>query len=157
RSALPGDLARELARIHAIDVGDERVSALRTRAAAGDDPRRFARFEIARYRDLLAVADQGWPRPALRFAERWLLAHAPACDRATLVHGDFRVGNVMFDERGLTAVLDWELAHVGDPLEDLGWLAVRAWRFGRDDLAVGGLCARESFWELYERETGAPI
>jgi aminoglycoside phosphotransferase (APT) family kinase protein len=143
RSALPGELARELARIHAIDVEDPRVSALRLRAASGDDPRRFARFEVQRYRDLLARADQSWPRPALRFAERWLLERAPACTRPALVHGDFRIGNVMFDEKGLTAVLDWELAHVGDPLEDVGWLAVRAWRFGRDELAVGGLCGRE--------------
>jgi len=157
RSALPGELARELARIHAIDVEDPRVSALRLRAASGDDPRRFARFEVQRYRDLLARADQSWPRPALRFAERWLLERAPACTRPALVHGDFRIGNVMFDEKGLTAVLDWELAHVGDPLEDVGWLAVRAWRFGRDELAVGGLCGREEFWNLYERERGAPV
>jgi aminoglycoside phosphotransferase (APT) family kinase protein len=157
RSVLPENLARELARIRAIDVNDSRLSSLRARMAAGDDPCRFARAEIERYRNLLAVADQGWPRPALRFAERWLLAHAPACTRPVLVHGDFRIGNVMFDERGLVAVLDWELAHIGDPLEDVGWLAVRAWRFGRDDLAVGGLCSRERFWDLYEREIGAPI
>jgi aminoglycoside phosphotransferase (APT) family kinase protein len=157
RLALPGDLARELARIHAIDANDPRLADLRARAPGGDDPTRFARHEVGRYRALLEAADQGWPRPALRFGERWLLAHAPAARRPALVHGDFRIGNVMFDERGLTAVLDWELAHVGDPMEDLGWLAVRAWRFGRDELAVGGLCAREDFWRAYERESGAPI
>jgi aminoglycoside phosphotransferase (APT) family kinase protein len=157
RAALPGDLARELARIHGIDLEDARLATLRARAPAGADAARFAHHEIDRYRTLLDAADQGWPRPALRFAERWLLARAPHARRPALVHGDFRIGNVMFDERGLTAVLDWELAHVGDAMEDLGWLAVRAWRFGRDELPVGGLCGREEFWAAYERESGASI
>jgi aminoglycoside phosphotransferase (APT) family kinase protein len=157
RSALPADLARELARIHAIDPADPRISALGERAPSGDDARRFARHEIERYRNLLEIADQGWPRPALRFAERWLDSRAPAAGRTALVHGDFRIGNVMFDEHGLTAVLDWELAHLGDPLEDVGWLTVRAWRFGRDDQPVGGLCSRERFWQLYERESGVSV
>jgi aminoglycoside phosphotransferase (APT) family kinase protein len=157
RKALPADLARELARIHAIDPEDARLATVRARAPAGNDVRRFARFEIGRYRTLLDAADQGWPRPALSFAERWLHERAPTARRAALVHGDFRIGNVMFDERGLTAVLDWELAHVGDAMEDLGWLAVRAWRFGRDDLPAGGLCSREELWSAYEREAGASI
>ena len=157
RNALPGDLSRELARIHAIDLGDERIRPLVARAPAGDDPKRFALAEIERYRQLLDLADHGHPRPALRFGGRWLSRHAPSCARAALVHGDFRVGNVLFDERGLTAVLDWELAHLGDPLEDLGWLSVRAWRFGRDELAVGGLCTRDRFRELYEQAVGARI
>ena len=157
RRVLPECLARELARIRRIDIGDPRLAALCERAPTGEDPTRFARHEIERYRALLEVADQGWPRPVLRFGERWLLQRAPAASRAALVHGDFRVGNVMFDEHGLTAVLDWELAHVGDPLEDVGWMTVRAWRFGRDDCAVGGLCSREEFWALYERACGIAL
>jgi aminoglycoside phosphotransferase (APT) family kinase protein len=157
RVALPGELARELACIHAIDVEDARLAELRARAPSDADPKRFARYEVARYRALIDAADGDWARPALRFAERWLLVRAPDARRAALVHGDFRIGNVMFDERGLTAVLDWELAHVGDALEDLGWLAVRAWRFGRDELAIGGLCSREELWSSYERESGVSI
>jgi len=157
RRTLPADLARELGRIHAVDIHDPRLAALRERAPVGDDPTRFARFEIERYRNLLDLADQGWPRPALSFGQRWLRRHAPAASRIGLVHGDFRIGNVMFDERGLTAVIDWELSHIGDPLEDLGWMTVRAWRFGRDDRPVGGLCSREELWALYERESGVKV
>jgi aminoglycoside phosphotransferase (APT) family kinase protein len=157
RSVLPEQLARELARIHAIDASDPRLTTLAERMPGGGDPRRFALAEIERYRTLLEMADQGWPRPVLRFGERWLVGNAPATARVAVVHGDFRIGNVMFDERGLTAVIDWELAHLGDPLEDIGWLTVRAWRFGRDDRAVGGLCAREDFWAHYERCAGRPL
>jgi aminoglycoside phosphotransferase (APT) family kinase protein len=157
RRALPGDLARELGRTHAVNLSDPRLATLRERAPGGDDPRRFARFEIDRYRNLLDLADQGWPRPALSFGERWLRRNAPAASRIGLVHGDFRIGNVMFDERGLTAVIDWELSHIGDPLEDIGWMTVRAWRFGEDDRPVGGLCSREKLWDLYGRETGVDV
>jgi aminoglycoside phosphotransferase (APT) family kinase protein len=74
-----------------------------------------------------------------------------------LVHGDYRVGNVIFDREGLRAVLDWELAHAGDPLEDLGWLCVKAWRFGRDELPVGGIGRREELIEAYEAAGGAAV
>jgi aminoglycoside phosphotransferase (APT) family kinase protein len=157
RTALPADLARELARIHSIDASEPRLESLRARAPEGDDPRRFALAEIDRYRMLLAAVDADFPRPALRFAARRLVAHAPRAEREALVHGDFRIGNVMFDEQGLTAVLDWELTHVGDPMEDLGWLTVRAWRFGNDDRPVGGLCSREELWKLYGRERGIDV
>lgn len=85
----------------------------------------------------------GEQRPAFELALRWLADHRPddrsKDDRgARVVHGDFRVGNLVVDESGLRAVLDWELAHLGDPLEDLGWLCVRAWRFGGDG-TVGGV------------------
>lgn len=73
-------------------------------------------------------------------AASWLAEHAPVTPaELTLVHGDFRNGNLLVDaERGLTAVLDWELAHVGDPASDLGWLCVNSWRFGERDRVVGG-------------------
>lgn len=159
RAQLPADLATSLARIHSVDPRDPRLSSLRSdpAVAAGTDDGDFAAREIARYRELLAHAGGGHPFPVLTLAARWLARSRPACERQALVHGDFRVGNVMFDERGLTGVLDWELAHLGDPLEDVGWLAVRAWRFGRDDLAIGGLCSRERFWELYGRESGRRV
>jgi aminoglycoside phosphotransferase (APT) family kinase protein len=163
REVLPAQLARELARIHAIDVGAPGLESLRRSAAdagAGldaSDPRRFARAEIRRYRELLAVFDGDYPRPVFELAGRWLERNAPAVERPAVVHGDFRIGNILFDESGLTAVLDWELAHLGDPLEDLGWLTVRAWRFGVDERPVGGLCARQALWELYERSGGQPV
>jgi hypothetical protein len=73
-----------------------------------------------------------------------------------VVHGDFRLGNVLVGDRGLAAVLDWELAHVGDPAEDLGWLCVRAWRFG-GAAPVAGLGEREDLLAGYAAAGGRPI
>lgn len=154
RAALPRQLGRELARTHAIDLAQDSLAFLAERAAGGDDPRRFARAEVERYRQILDTFPADQPYPLLRLVARWLDAKAPAVARAALVHGDFRIGNVMFDEAGLTAVLDWELCHVGDPIEDLGWLCVRTWRFGNDSLAAGGLCSREEFLRFYEEAGG---
>jgi aminoglycoside phosphotransferase (APT) family kinase protein len=73
------------------------------------------------------------------------------------VHGDFRTGNYLSDENGITAILDWEIAHLGDPLEDLGWLCVKSWRFGAVDKPAGGFGTREELWDAYETAGGAKI
>ena len=84
------------------------------------------------YRDLNV------PVPMIDYTYRWLLDNAPTEYRTTLVHGDFRNGNLMVTADGINAVLDWELAQIGDPIRDLGWLCVNSWRFGKDALPVGG-------------------
>ncbi|MQY25318.1 phosphotransferase family protein [Nocardia aurantia] len=99
------------------------------------------------YRDL---AD---PRPAVEMGLRWLRDHAPAARPNALVHGDFRLGNFLIDPSGVRAVLDWELAHIGNPIEDLGWLCVRAWRFGAPT-PVGGLGERDALLDGYESTAG---
>lgn len=157
RAALPAQLGRELARVHEVDLSGPGLAFLAGRAPAGDDPSRFARAEVDRYRQILDAFSGDQPYPLLRLVARWLHANAPRVGRPVLVHGDFRVGNVMFDEAGLTAVLDWELCHVGDPVEDLGWLCVRTWRFGNDHLAAGGLCSREELVRHYEAAGGAAV
>jgi aminoglycoside phosphotransferase (APT) family kinase protein len=151
RERLPAALARELARIHEIPADDGRLECLAPLSPDGPAD------EVRRYLAVLDLAGDGHPQPVLRFVARWLIRNAPADRPRTLVHGDFRIGNILFDREGLTAVLDWELAHFGDPMEDLGWLCVRAWRFGVDERAVGGLCDRERLFELYEREGGSPV
>ena len=87
-------------------------------------------------------ARHGTVRPIFQLALRWLAAHAPADVTPTLVHGDFRNGNLMVDVQAeggaLVGVLDWELAHLGDPMADLGWLCVNPWRFGQHARPVGG-------------------
>ena len=99
-----------------------------TRPEAGTTP---AAAELARYDGIYrAIAPD--PHPAFELAFRWLGARMPAPRRATVVHGDYRVGNVIVGPEGLRAVIDWELTHVGDPMEDVGWLCVRSWRFGAD-------------------------
>ena len=93
----------------------------------------------------------GWPRPVFELALRWLSAHDPGPpNKLTLVHGDFRHGNLIIGPDGLRAVLDWELAHLGDPMEDLGWVCVNSWRFGEIDKPVGGFGSREQLYAGYE-------
>ena len=94
------------------------------------------------------------PHPAFELAVRWLRRDPPQTPGVTLVHGDYRMGNFIIDADGVRAVLDWELTHVGDPIEDLGWVCVRSWRFGNDDLPVAGLGPREECFRAYEAAGG---
>jgi aminoglycoside phosphotransferase (APT) family kinase protein len=95
------------------------------------------------------------PRPALEIGLRWLAGHRPAPAADTLVHGDFRTGNLMVGEDGLHGVLDWELAHRGDPRQDLGWLCTKAWRFGSAN-PVGGFGTRADLMAGYAAGGGTP-
>lgn len=94
--------------------------------------------------------------PALELALRWLDRHRPAPAVPAVLHGDFRLGNLLFGPAGIGGVLDWELCHVGDPAEDLAWLCLRAWRFG-SDLPVGGLGHRADLYRAYEDATGLAV
>lgn len=147
REVLPEQLAAAAARIHGMDPAP---FGLRPPDGRPGDA------ELARYAQVLhGIAPD--PHPALELAIRWLRARVPAPARATVVHGDYRLGNVIVGADGLRAVLDWELAHAGDPMEDLGWMCVRTWRFGADDKPVAGLCQRERLFAAYERASGARI
>lgn len=89
---------------------------------------------------------------------RWLTANRPQASPPRMVHGDFRMGNVIVDEAGLAAVLDWELVHIGEVYEDLAWFCIRAWRFGAPArLGAGGLGSIESFLNAYEQAGGIPL
>lgn len=100
----------------------------------------------------------GRPSPFFEMAMRWLHDHAPAPPkRLGLVHGDFRNGNLIVGEDGVRAVLDWEVAHIGDPAEDLAWLCLPPWRFGQLAQPVGGLGSREQLLAAYEAAGGEPI
>jgi hypothetical protein len=95
------------------------------------------------------------PRPALEIGLRWLREHQPAPVADTLVHGDFRTGNLMIANDGLAGVLDWELTHRGDPRQDLGWLCTKAWRFG-SARPVGGFGPRADLMAGYAAGGGTP-
>jgi aminoglycoside phosphotransferase (APT) family kinase protein len=96
-----------------------------------------AAAELDRYEE--AYRTSGAERPVLELAFRHLRDRLPEPRPPVLLHGDFRNGNLIIDpEKGLAAVLDWELSHLGDPAEDLGWICVNSWRFGRPDRPVGG-------------------
>jgi aminoglycoside phosphotransferase (APT) family kinase protein len=110
--------------------------------------------QIALYRDIYDSFDH--PVPALEVAFRWAGDHLPAVARSTVTHGDFRLGNLICGDQRIHAVLDWELAHIGDPMRDLGWLCVKTWRFGGAE-PVGGIGKRADLFSAYERATGMAV
>jgi aminoglycoside phosphotransferase (APT) family kinase protein len=121
RRVLVGDLARFLAGLHALDPVE--VPGLEPRDPLAESQARYDRVE-----DRSAVFDK---------ARAWLVAQRPASTADAVVHGDLRLGNVIVDEHGLAAVIDWELVQLGDPLQDLAYLCLKAWRFGGPGEAAG--------------------
>ena len=152
RAVMTGQLGAMLARIHRIPIEEYGLDVLPA-PALGRPPaeEELNRFEQA-YR-IIAVE----PHPAFELAFRWLRERLPHGSERVLVHGDYRMGNVIFGPEGVRAILDWELAHIGDPMEDLGWISVRSWRFGNDHLPVGGVGTREEFFRAYEEAGGFPV
>ena len=96
------------------------------------------------------------PHPTFDLAIRWLEANRPEPLGPCLVHGDFRLGNLLIGKDGLRAVLDWEIAHIGDPAADLGWMCVRAWRFGGKE-KVAGIGRYTNFLDDYETRSGTRV
>jgi aminoglycoside phosphotransferase (APT) family kinase protein len=139
RPKLARQLGTVLAAIHGLDLA--RLPELRRITSAEE----IAELE----RDYRSF---DWPRPVFELALRWLRDRDPGHPaEITLVHGDFRHGNLVIGPGGLRAVLDWELAHTGDPMEDLGWICVNSWRFGEIDRPVGGFGSREELFAGYEQ------
>lgn len=151
RAGMAAELGTILAGIHALDLASPDLARL-GRPPADRSPARSELEKTAQGIRALAVE----PHPVLDLAERWLAERAPDPPRIALVHGDYRVGNVIFDATGVRAVLDWELVHVGDPIEDLGWLCTRAWRFG-SELPAGGVGTRDELVEAYEAASGTRV
>lgn len=142
RTGLPSQIGEALARLHQVAPGS--VDGL-------DQPEPLGQ--------LLAIIDLlGEPHPALELGLRWLSQNrpAPTPGGSRIVHGDFRLGNLIVGPDGLRAVIDWELAHLGDPMEDLGWLCVRAWRFG-SPLPVAGVGQYAELFDAYEAAGGGRV
>ncbi|MDF3820753.1 phosphotransferase family protein [Leptospira sp. 96542] len=95
--------------------------------------------------------------PAIELCLLWMEEHIPNIDEIVLVHGDFRTGNFMMDVSGLQGILDFEFAHFGDRHEDIAWLCMRDWRFGRLNKEVGGFGDRKDFYAEYEKTSGIPV
>jgi aminoglycoside phosphotransferase (APT) family kinase protein len=115
-----------LARIHAVD-----TTPLKDVLNVVDGA-----TQLRRYRELYDAYD--YPHPVFELALQWLEPRLAQTSRRTLVHGDFRHGNIMISTNGVVAALDWELTHIGEPLEDLGWICTNSWRFGVAEKVVGG-------------------
>lgn len=125
RSVLARQCGAALAKIHATPA-----------ASLPDLPFSGANEQLDRYEEVYRSFDT--PRPVFDLAFKHLRDRAPDSQVSTLVHGDFRLGNIMVGPEGLVAALDWEITHIGDPTEDLSWICMPSWRFGQMDKPVGG-------------------
>jgi aminoglycoside phosphotransferase (APT) family kinase protein len=134
------ELADELAKIHAIP------------------PERLPFLGEASLERMVDELDEfGEPHPAIELGLWWLRENRPEPREPVVVHGDYRIGNIAVDEHGLVGILDWEFAHLDDPARDLSFGLVRAWRFGVDDLRLGGIGDVEPYLERYNELTGREI
>jgi aminoglycoside phosphotransferase (APT) family kinase protein len=141
---LISDIARELARIHAIPLSVlPPLPAVETVEALAQLKARFT--------------DYGGDRPILALAIKWCEDHLPTPAPPCLVHGDFRMGNIMVGEGGVAAILDWELAHIGDAHEDLAWGCINAWRFGHIDRPAFGCADLDTYFAAYEAAGGGAV
>jgi aminoglycoside phosphotransferase (APT) family kinase protein len=145
RGALAGQLGAFLAGLNAIPL-EEVAFLAKTPDSADAVAAQRQRFD--------AYAEA---HPAVELGLRWLETHRPPERRRVLVHGDFRNGNFMVGPAGLIAVLDWECSHLGSGPEDFGWISTRSWRFGRNDLPVGGFSHREALHAGYVAAGGEPV
>lgn len=160
-------IPRKLLRDPEYATARERMTAQCAEAAAGIHavplaalPRLARQEPAALVHQFRALIDGfGEPHPAFELALRWLEDRAPTlpASEPRLVHGDLRNGNFIVGPEGLRAVLDWELAHLGDPVEDLGWFCVRSWRFGNVDRRAGGFGSAEELLDAYEAACGVRI
>ena len=150
-------IAREfvdiLARIHAIEPQPAGLTFL----DGPTDPARCALAEIEKW-EAVIEQDSLEPQPVLRGALRWLRHNLPApAQRVVLVHADYRTGNFLAAPDGeIRGILDWEMAHLGDPMEDVGWVCMRPWRWLGNEL-IGGMMERTEFYRMYEAASGLRI
>lgn len=144
RAALPEQLGAALAKLHLLPTD----SAPKVRTFTLDD-------HLTAFRKVLD--DYGQPQPGFEFGLRWLHRRRPPEEPLVFAHGDYRMGNIMVDAKGLAGVLDWEVGHFGDRYIDLSWPSVRAWRFGRDDTPMAGVGQRADFFAAYEAAGGKAV
>jgi len=146
RPKLAYECGEILARIHAIDLKSTGLDqCLRSMS-----PEDYVHTTWDRYKAFKT------PQPMIDYAGRWLLDHLPQGVETALVHNDFRNGNLMISPDGVVAVLDWEVAHIGDPMRDLGWICTNSWRFG-SELPVGGFGSYEDLFAGYEAVSGRKV
>jgi aminoglycoside phosphotransferase (APT) family kinase protein len=146
-ASLSDDFTDALAALHRVDFSRSPLGEL----WGPIDAATVARDQV-RYWAKHAGVGQSRVPPQLHYAMRWLEANAPAAQRVSIVHGDYRVGNFLQHEGRITAILDWELVHPGDPHEDIAWAGLRIFSAGSKRL--GGLVERERFFQRYADRAG---
>ena len=156
RELLVAEIGRQMAKIHSI-TPDINSSSGSVSAPESLDflplPKGSAvQSSITEFRQFLDSHHTAFP--ALEWGVRWLELNEPEPLPLCLVHRDFRTGNYMVDEAGLTAVLDWEFCTWADPREDLGWFCAGCWRFGQNDLEAGGVGSKQALLDGYNQASG---
>ena len=146
REDLAYEIGKIIARIHAMDISDPQLKDVLTETP----PAEFIRRTWDRY---IALET---PQPLIDYVGRWLTEHLVTAHDLVLVHNDFRTGNFMVTQDEIVAVIDWEGAHIGDPMRDLGWICVNSWRYGGDQ-PVGGFGAYEDLLRGYREVSGQTI
>ena len=144
REKLPFEIGKSLAKIHQTQLDDLKA------------------LDQVTFSDSLGKLFQVYlsfnqPQPVFDLAFKWLEAQKLTEYGDVLVHGDFRFGNFIISEDNLESIIDWELAHIGNPMEDLGWLCVRSWRFGNVEKRVGGLGDIKDLISGYESNSDIKI
>jgi aminoglycoside phosphotransferase (APT) family kinase protein len=140
RERLPVQMADELAKIHAIPAAH--VPFL---------------YEAKLERMVEELDEVDEPHPAIELGLWWLRENRPAPREPVVVHGDYRIGNLVVGDAGLVGVLDWEFAHLDDPVRDLAFALVRAWRFGVPEKRLGGVGPAEPYVDRYNELTGFDV
>lgn len=149
REKLIPQIAAELAKIHAVPVSEVPFLPAPTQSHS---PAQEALSLLRTTATLLNPANAVWA-----FGLRWLERHLPPPIPLVVVHGDYRIGNLLVTADGLNGILDWEFSHLGDPAEDVAWLAVRDWRFGNIKMPIGGIGSHKDFLQAYYKAGGLPL
>lgn len=149
RARLPVQLADQLARIHTLPTATlDFLPSVPSEVTSAQ----HVIGQMVALLDTLAIQNPVW-----EWTLRWAHTHLPTQTRTTFIHGDYRIGNLLVDENGLSAVIDWEFAHIGDPHEEMGYICMRDWRFGVLDRHFAGLSDRETFLQAYEQASGMAV
>ena len=146
RQRLAHELAVNLARIHALTPASAGLPFLKTT---------LARDNVAHYRAYLDTLDES--HPVLEWGLRWCEINAPEHEEITFIHRDYRTGNYLVAEGRMSGVLDWEFVGYGNPLEDIGWIFAKCWRFGQHHYPVGGVAHADDFLREYETASGRRV
>jgi aminoglycoside phosphotransferase (APT) family kinase protein len=146
RQRLARELARNLARIHAVTPASVKLPFLK---------KSLARDNIVHYRAYLDTLRES--HPVLEWGLRWCENHAPSQEEITFIHRDYRTGNYLVADGRLAGILDWEFVGFGNPLEDVGWLFAKCWRFGQHQYPVGGVAHTDDFLREYEAACGRTV
>ena len=146
RARLARELAANLARIHSVKPPQPALAFLATM---------LARDSVAHYRAYLDTVAEG--HPVLEWGLRWCERNAPSREETTFIHRDYRTGNYLVHDGAVAGVLDWEFAAWGNPLEDVGWIFAKCWRFGQHHHVVGGVADPDDFLPEYEARSGRTV